>query len=49
MGIGVVCTSPGSGGVDRGSTGSGGGTFGLVAMGILSGFDAGRAGLAGRL
>lgn len=32
MGMGVVCTSPGSGGVERGSTGSGGGTLGLVAM-----------------
>ena len=32
MGMGVVCTSPGSGGVDRGVTGSGGGTLGLVDM-----------------
>ena len=36
IGIGVVCTSPGSGGVVKGVTGSGGGTFGLVAMAILS-------------
>jgi len=32
MGMGVVWTSPGSGGVDSGVTGSGGGTLGLVAM-----------------
>jgi len=32
IGMGVVWTSPGSGGVDKGSTGSGGGTLGLVAM-----------------
>lgn len=38
MGMGVVWTSPGSGGVDKGSTGSGGGTFGLVAMAIFQGF-----------
>lgn len=30
--MGVGCTSPGSGGVDKGWTGSGGGTFGFVAM-----------------
>lgn len=36
IGIGVVCTSPGSGGVVKGVTGSGGGTFGLVAMAIPS-------------
>ena len=36
MGMGVVCTSPGSGGVDSGSRGSGGGTAGLVAMSIPS-------------
>ena len=34
-GIGVVCTSPGSGGVESGTTGSGGGTFGLVAIDTL--------------
>jgi hypothetical protein len=32
MGMGVVCTSPGSGGVFSGCTGSGGGTSGLVAI-----------------
>jgi len=37
MGMGVVWTSPGSGGVDKGSTGCGGGTFGLVAIGIFQG------------
>lgn len=49
IGMGVVCTSPGSGGVDSGSTGSGGGTLGLVAIGFPSRFGVGRAGLAGRL
>lgn len=34
--MGVVCISPGSGGVDSGCTGSGGGTLGLVAMGFPS-------------
>lgn len=38
MGIGVVCTSPGSGGVDKGVTGSGGGTLGLVAMAFFQGW-----------
>jgi len=33
IGMGVVCTSPGSGGVSRGGSGSGGGVFGLVATG----------------
>lgn len=32
IGIGVVCTSPGSGGVDNGSMGCGGGELGFVAM-----------------
>lgn len=32
MGWGVGCTSPGSGGVDSGCKGSGGGTLGLVAI-----------------
>lgn len=36
IGIGVVCTSPGSGGVDKGTTGSGTGTFGSVAIMVLS-------------
>ena len=36
MGMGVVCTSPGSGGVCWGGKGSGGGWLGLVAMGVLS-------------
>ena len=39
--MGVVCTSPGSGGVDRGSTGSGGGVWGSVAMKAPSGFAVG--------
>jgi hypothetical protein len=38
MGIGVVCTSPGSGGEEIGGKGSGGGTFGLVAMAIFQVF-----------
>ena len=36
MGMGVDCTSPGSGGVDNGTMDSGGGTFGLVAMARFS-------------
>jgi len=32
IGIGVGCTSPGSGGVDKGSMGCGGGELGFVAM-----------------
>ena len=32
MGIGVGCTSPGAGGVESGTTGSGGGTWGFVAI-----------------
>ena len=40
IGIGVGWTSPGSGGVDSGVTGSGGGTLGLVAMFFFqAGFD----------
>lgn len=35
IGMGVVWTSPGSGGVDSGVTGSGGGTLGLVAMALF--------------
>ena len=38
IGIGVVCTSPGSGGEEIGGKGSGGGTFGLVAMLISQGW-----------
>ena len=32
IGDGVGCTSPGSGGVESGCTGSGGGVLGLVAI-----------------
>ena len=48
IGRGVGCTSPGSGGVDSGMTGSGGGALGLMAIFFFQeGFEEGSGCLCG--